>query len=120
MIGIGTAGMALGGLSMAAVVALALPHVLWLVGAMTLYLTGLGLAVAATRAGALTPFRDRAATAASEMGLAQQSGAAVAATAVGFYLGHSAWPVASVVAAMGCLSFVTWLFTRRVRATALT
>jgi MFS transporter, DHA1 family, multidrug resistance protein len=120
MIGIGTAGMALGGLSMAAVVAFALPHVLWLVAAMTLYLTGLGLAVAATRAGALTPFRDRAATAASEMGLAQQTGAAVAATGVGFYLGHSAWPVASVVAAMGCLSFVTWLFTRRIRATALT
>ncbi len=101
---------------MAAVVGFALPHVLWFVGAMTLYLTGLGLALAATRAGALTSFRDRAATAASVMGLTQQAGAAISATAVGFYLGHSAWPVASVVAVMGCLSFVIWLFTRRVRA----
>ena len=119
LIGIGTAAMACGGIAMALVVALAPPHVLWLVGAMTLYLTGFGLAVAATRAGALTLFRDRAATAASEMGLAQQTGAAVAATVVGFYLGHSAWPIASVVAVMGCLSFVIWLLTRRLRAAAL-
>jgi DHA1 family bicyclomycin/chloramphenicol resistance-like MFS transporter len=118
LIGIGTATMACGGLAMALVVVLALPQVLWLVGAMTLYLTGFGLAVAAIRAGALTPFRDRAATAASEMGFSQQAGAAVAATAVGFYLGHghSAWPVAAIVAVMGCLSFVIWLLTRRVRA----
>jgi MFS transporter, DHA1 family, multidrug resistance protein len=116
VIGVGTAGMALGGLSMAAVIGFGLLNVLWFIAAMTLYLTGLGLALAATRAGALTPFRDRAATAASVMGLTQQTGAAVSATVVGFYLGHSAWPVASVVAAMGCLSFVIWGLTRRVRA----
>jgi nitrate reductase NapE component len=46
-------------------------------------------------------------------------GLAVSATVVAFYLGHSAWPVASVVAAMGSLSFVVWLLTRRVRGTAL-
>ena len=119
VIGVGTAAMAVGGLSMAAVIALALPHVLWLVGAMTLYSTGLGVALAATRAAALTPFRDRAATAASIMGLMQQTGAAVSATVVGFYLGYSAWPVGSVVAVMGCLSFVIWALTRRVRGTAL-
>jgi DHA1 family bicyclomycin/chloramphenicol resistance-like MFS transporter len=118
VIGIGTAVMALGGLSMAAVIGLALPNVLWLVGTMTLYLTGLGLALAATRAAALTPFRDRAATAASVMGLTQQTGAAVSATVVAFYLGHSAWPIGSVVAAMGSLAFVTWLLTRRVRGKA--
>jgi MFS family permease len=73
-------------------------------------------AVPAIRAGALTPFRDRAATAASVMGFTQQMGAAIAATVVGFYLGHSAWPVASVVAVMGCMSFLIWLATRRVRA----
>jgi MFS transporter, DHA1 family, multidrug resistance protein len=119
VIGVGTAVMALGGLSVAAVVGLALSNVLWLVGAMTLYATGLGLAVPATRAAALTPFRDRAATAASVMGLTQQTGAAVSATVVAFYLGHSAWPIASVVAVMGCLSFVTWLLTRRLRAAAV-
>jgi DHA1 family bicyclomycin/chloramphenicol resistance-like MFS transporter len=119
VIGVGTAVMALGGLSVAAVVGLALSNVLWLVGAMTLYATGLGLVVPATRAAALTPFRDRAATAASVMGLTQQTGAAVSATVVAFYLGHSTWPIASVVAVMGCLSFVTWLLTRRLRAAAL-
>jgi MFS transporter, DHA1 family, multidrug resistance protein len=116
MIGIGTAAMACGGLIMAAVVALALSQVLWFVGAMTIYLTGLGLALPATMAGALTPFPDRAGTASSVMGFIQQSGAAITAAAVGLYLGHSAWPVASVVAAMGCLSFTIWLVTRRVRA----
>jgi len=120
LIGIGTAAMACGGLLMALVVALALAHVLWFVGAMTLYLAGIGFALPSTMAGALTPFPDRAGTASSVMGLVQQSGAAITAAAVGAYLGHSAWPVASVVAAMGCLSFVIWLSTRRGRAAALT
>ena len=119
LIGIGTAAMAVGGLLMALVVALALSHVLWFVGAMTLYLAGIGFALPSTMAGALTPFPDRAGTASSVMGLVQQSGAAVTAAAVGAYLGHSAWPVASVVAVMGCVSFVIWLLTRRVRAAAL-
>jgi DHA1 family bicyclomycin/chloramphenicol resistance-like MFS transporter len=118
LIGIGTAAMACGGLAMATVVALALPHVLWFVSAMTLYLAGLGFALPSTMAGALTPFHDRAGTASSVMGFAQQTGAAITAAAVGAYLGHSAWPVASVVAAMGCLSFVIWLLTRRIRAEA--
>jgi len=120
LIGIGTAAMACGGLLMALVVALAISHVLWFVGAMTLYLAGIGFALPSTMAGALTPFPDRAGTASSVMGLVQQSGAAITAAAVGAYLGHSAWPVASVVSVMGCLSFVIWLLTRRVRVAALT
>jgi DHA1 family bicyclomycin/chloramphenicol resistance-like MFS transporter len=115
MIGMGTAIMALGGVAMAAVIGSGLPHVLWFVGAMTIYLAGLGFALPATMAGALTPFPDRAGTASSVMGLAQQTGAALSAAAVGAYLGRSAWPVASVVAAMGCLSFLVWLLTRAVR-----
>ena len=119
VIGIGTVALACGGLIMAAVVALGLAHVLWFVGAMTIYLFGLGLALPATMAGALTPFPDRAGTASSVMGFTQQSGAAVSAAAVGLYLGHSAWPVASAVASMGCLAFLIWLLTRRVRIAAL-
>jgi DHA1 family bicyclomycin/chloramphenicol resistance-like MFS transporter len=115
MMGIGTAVLALGGLIMAGVVALGLAHVLWFVCAMTIYLAGLGLALPAAMAGALTPFPDHAGTASSVMGFAQQSGAAASAAVVGLYLGHSAWPVASVVCVTGCLSFVIWLFTRRVR-----
>jgi DHA1 family bicyclomycin/chloramphenicol resistance-like MFS transporter len=115
LIGIGTAGMALGGLAMAAVIGAALSHVLWFVAAMTLYLAGLGFALPATMAGALTPFPDRAGTASSVLGFAQQTGAAITAAAVGAYLGRSAWPVASVVAVMGCVSFLIWLWTRQVR-----
>jgi DHA1 family bicyclomycin/chloramphenicol resistance-like MFS transporter len=116
MIGAGTVVLACGGLIMVAVVALEFTNVFWLVGAMTIYLTGLGLALPSAMAGALTPFPDRAGTASSLMGFTQQSGAALAAAAVGLYLGQSAWPVASAVAVAGCLSFLIWLLTRRVRA----
>jgi DHA1 family bicyclomycin/chloramphenicol resistance-like MFS transporter len=115
-IGIGTVALAAGGLAMVAVVALGLTNVVWLVGAMTIYLTGLGLAMPQTMAGALTPFPDRAGTASSLMGFTQQSCAAIAAAAIGNYLGQSAWPVASVVATMGCLALVIWALTRGVRA----
>jgi len=114
-IGIGTMALAAGGLAMAAVVALGLTHVGWLVGAMMIYLTGLGLALPQAMAGAMTPFPDRAGTASSLMGFAQQSTAAIAAAAIGLYLGRSAWPVAGVVAAMGCLSLLIWASTRHMR-----
>jgi MFS transporter, DHA1 family, multidrug resistance protein len=115
-IGIGTIILATGGLAMAAVVALGLASVAWLVGSMTIYLAGLGLAMPQTMAGALTPFPDRAGTASSVMGFTQQSCGAIAAAAIGQYLGRSAWPVASVVATMGCLAFLIWALTRDVRA----
>jgi DHA1 family bicyclomycin/chloramphenicol resistance-like MFS transporter len=66
-------------------------------------------------AGALTPFPDRAGTASSLMGFTQQSCAAIAAAAIGQYLGLSAWPVAGTVATMGCLAFALWALTRGVR-----
>jgi MFS transporter, DHA1 family, multidrug resistance protein len=115
-IGIGAVTLAAGGLAVAAVVALGLGHVAWLVGAMTIYLAGLGLAMPQTMAAALTPFPDRAGTASSLMGFAQQSCGAIAAGAIGQYLGQSAWPVAGVVVAMGCLAFAIWALTRGVRA----
>jgi DHA1 family bicyclomycin/chloramphenicol resistance-like MFS transporter len=114
--GIGCVTLAAGGLVMAAVVALHLANVIWFVGSMMIYLAGLGLALPAAMAGALTPFHDRAGTASSLMGFTQQSGAAVAAGAVGFYLGQSAWPVAGTVAATGCVALLIWATTRRVRA----
>ena len=75
---------------------------------MAVYLAGMGLAIPQAMAGALTPFPDRAGTAASLMGLVQQTAAAIVAAAVGDYLGHSAWPVAGVVVAMSCLTFLIW------------
>jgi DHA1 family bicyclomycin/chloramphenicol resistance-like MFS transporter len=88
----------------------------WLVAAMALYLAGLGLAMPQAMAGALTPFPDRAGTAASLMGLVQQTVAAIVAAVIGGYLGHSAWPVTGVVVAMGCFTFLLWALTRRLRA----
>jgi MFS transporter, DHA1 family, multidrug resistance protein len=115
MIGIGTAIMAAGGLMMAAVVALGLTNVIWLVAGMTIYLTGMGLSMPQTMAGAVTPFPDRAGTASSLLGFSQQSSASIAAAIIGAYLGRSAWPVAGTVAAMGCLAFAFWIVTRHVR-----
>jgi MFS transporter, DHA1 family, multidrug resistance protein len=114
-IGIGAATMAAAGLAMAAVVALGLGNVAWLVGAMMLYLAGMGLAMPQTMAGAMTPFPDRAGTASSLLGFSQQGTAAIAAAAIGLYLGRSAWPVAGTIAVMGCCAFLIWAGTRRVR-----
>ncbi len=114
-VGIGAVVLAAGGLIMAAAVALHLTSVAWLVGAMTIYLAGMGLVLPQTMAGALTPFPDRAGTASSLMGFTQQTCAAIAAAAIGQYLGQSAWPVAGVVATMGCLSLLIWALTRGVR-----
>ncbi|MGD0420074.1 MAG: multidrug effflux MFS transporter [Xanthobacteraceae bacterium] len=113
--GLGVMVLAAGGLALAAVVAAGIPGV-WLVAAMAIYLAGLGLSMPQAMAGALTPFPDRAGTAASLMGLVQQTVAAVVAAIVGDYLGRSAWPVAGVVVAMGCLTLLLWAFTRRIRA----
>jgi DHA1 family bicyclomycin/chloramphenicol resistance-like MFS transporter len=113
--GMGVMVLAAGGLALAAVVAAGIPGV-WLVAAMALYLAGLGLAMPQAMAGALTPFPDRAGTAASLMGLVQQTVAAIVAAVIGGYLGHSAWPVTGVVVAMGCLTFLLWALTRRLRA----
>jgi DHA1 family bicyclomycin/chloramphenicol resistance-like MFS transporter len=116
--GLGVTLLAAGGLGLAAVVAAQIPGV-WLVAMMALYLAGLGLSMPQAMAGALTPFPDRAGTAASLLGLVQQTVAAIVAAVVGNYLGGSAWPVAGVVVAMGCLAFLIWALTRRLRARAL-
>jgi MFS transporter, DHA1 family, multidrug resistance protein len=113
--GIGAVIQAAGGVAMAVAVALGLGGVVWLVGAMTLYLAGMGFVLPQTQASALTPFPDRAGTASSLMGFAQQSCAAIAAAAIGAFLGRSAWPVAGTLAAMGLLALAIWAATRRVR-----
>jgi len=116
MIGLGATLLAVGGMGVAAVVAAGITGGVWLVAAMAVYLAGLGLAMPQVIAGALTPFPERAGTASSLMGFAQQTLAAIVTAAVGAYLGPSAWPVAGVVVATGCASFVLWALTRRLRA----
>jgi DHA1 family bicyclomycin/chloramphenicol resistance-like MFS transporter len=114
-IGIGAAVQAAGGLAMAGGVALGIADAAWLVGTMTVYLAGMGFVLPQSMAGALTPFPDRAGTASSLMGFTQQTFAALAAAAIGLYLGRSAWPVAGTVATMGCLALAAWAATRRWR-----
>jgi MFS transporter, DHA1 family, multidrug resistance protein len=116
-IGVGVVVIAAGGLSLALAVATGVPG-LWLVAAMALYLAGVGLAMPQAMAGALTPFPDRAGTAASLMGLVQQAMAAIIAAVIGAYLVQSAWPVTGVVVAMGCLTFLLWVLTRGMRVRA--
>jgi DHA1 family bicyclomycin/chloramphenicol resistance-like MFS transporter len=110
-IGVGVLVITAGGLSLALAVATGVPG-LWLVAAMALYLAGVGLAMPQAMAGALTPFPDRAGTAASLMGLVQQAVAAIAAGVLGAYLVQSAWPVTGVVVAMSCLTFLLWVLRR--------
>jgi MFS transporter, DHA1 family, multidrug resistance protein len=83
---------------------------------MALYLAGVGLAMPQAMAGALTPFPDRAGTAASLMGLIQQAVAAIIAAVIGAFLVQSAWPVTGVVLAMSILTLLLWVSTRALRA----
>jgi DHA1 family bicyclomycin/chloramphenicol resistance-like MFS transporter len=112
---VGVTVLAVGGMALAAAVATSIPGI-WLVAAMAVYLAGLGLAMPQAMAGALTPFPERAGTAASLLGLVQQTVAAIVAAAIGGYLGHSAWPMTGVVLAMGCLTFLLWALARPQRA----
>jgi MFS transporter, DHA1 family, multidrug resistance protein len=114
-IGVGVVVIAAGGLALVLAVATGIPG-LWLVAAMALYLAGVGLAMPQAMAGALTPFPDRAGTAASLMGLVQQALAAIIAAVIGGFLVRSAWPVTGVVVAMSTLTFVLWASTRAMRA----
>jgi DHA1 family bicyclomycin/chloramphenicol resistance-like MFS transporter len=113
--GVGAIVIAVGAVFLAAVVAAQVPGI-WLSVAMALYLVGLGLAMPQAMAGALTPFPNRAGTAASLLGFVQQAVAAIVVAVIGGYLGHSAWPMTGVVAGMGCLAFLLWASTRSLRA----
>jgi MFS transporter, DHA1 family, multidrug resistance protein len=114
-IGVGVVVIAAGGIALVLAVATGIPG-LWLVAAMALYLAGVGLAMPQAMAGALTPFPDRAGTAASLIGLVQQALAAIIAAVIGGFLVRSAWPVTGVVVAMSSLTFVLWVSTRGMRA----
>ena len=114
-IAVGVVVIAAGGLALALAVATGIPG-LWLVAAMALYLAGVGLAMPQAMAGALTPFPDRAGTAASLMGLIQQAVAAIIAAVIGGFLVQSAWPVTGVVLAMSSLTLLLWVSTRAIRA----
>jgi len=115
-IGYGATAQAVGGLMAIIVVALRIPSAAPLVASMALYVCGLGLVQPQAMAGALAPFPERAGAASSLLGVGQMSFAAVVGAAVGQMLGTTPWPLVIPVAAMGVLTFATWVLTRTLRA----
>lgn len=118
VIGVGGCFCAVGGLGMMASVGLGLTSALSLVFPIAVFLAGLGMVLPQGIAGAMTPFPERAGAASSLFGFVQQTGAALCGAAVGVLLGHSAWPLATAVAAMGCATLVLWIATRGIRSGA--
>jgi DHA1 family bicyclomycin/chloramphenicol resistance-like MFS transporter len=116
ILGFGGLAVAVGGLAMAAAVAIGLKSATSLVLPMAVYLAGLGMILPQSIAGALTPFPERAGAASSLLGFIQQSVAALSGAIVGALLGQSAWPLAIAVAITGCATLVLWIATHAVRA----
>ncbi|HEX5213137.1 MAG TPA: multidrug effflux MFS transporter [Pseudolabrys sp.] len=114
-LGYGAAAMAAGGIAMVLSVALGLTSAAALVLPMALYLSGLGMVLPQAIAGAMTPFPERAGAASALLGFVQQSAAALCGALVGALLGSSAWPLAGMIAAMGCATLALWLVTRSIR-----
>jgi len=118
-IGAGGVACAAGGVLMAVSVALGLTSAVSLVVPMAIFLAGLGMVLPQSIAGAMTPFPERAGTASALLGFVQQSLSALAGALVGALLGKTAWPLAGMVAAMGCATLALWVTTRAVRARAV-
>jgi DHA1 family bicyclomycin/chloramphenicol resistance-like MFS transporter len=106
----GGVALAVGGLAMAAAIALGATSPAALAVPMALYLCGLGLAMPQSMAGALMPFPERAGAASSLLGFLQQATASAIGIVVGQMLGSSALPLAAIVAAMGVLALALALF----------
>jgi DHA1 family bicyclomycin/chloramphenicol resistance-like MFS transporter len=118
-LGFGAAVMAGGGIAMVLAVASGLAAAAALVLPMALYLSGLGMVLPQAIAGAMTPFPERAGAASAFLGFVQQSAAALCGAVVGMLLGATAWPLAAMIAAMGCATLVLWIATRALRARAV-
>jgi DHA1 family bicyclomycin/chloramphenicol resistance-like MFS transporter len=118
-LGFGAAVMAGGGIAMVLAVAFGLASAAALVLPMALYLSGLGMVLPQAIAGAMTPFPERAGAASAFLGFVQQSAAALCGAVVGMLLGATAWPLAAMIAAMGCATLVLWIATRALRARAV-
>jgi MFS transporter, DHA1 family, multidrug resistance protein len=108
----GGVALAVGGLAMAAAIALGATSPAALAVPMALYLCGLGLAMPQSMAGALMPFPERAGAASSLLGFLQQATASAIGIVIGQMLGSSALPLAAIVAAMGILALALALFRR--------
>lgn len=119
IVGLGSGALVVGGMAMLGALAFLPSSDLALVIGAAIYIAGLGMVLSQSIAGALSPFPERAGAASSLFGFCQQSVAAGGGALIGVLMGHSAWPVAIMVAAFGCLTLVLWLVTRAARLKAV-
>jgi DHA1 family bicyclomycin/chloramphenicol resistance-like MFS transporter len=80
---------------------------------MSLYTIGLGLTFPQAMAGGLSPFPERAGAASSLLGFIPQFCAALAGILVVAVLDKTAWPLAVTLTAMGMMTLLFWLLSRR-------
>lgn len=117
-IGLGAAALAGGGSLLVLVGALLPTTVVALAPPMILFSAGIGLSLPLALAGSLQPFPDHAGAASSLVGAIQQTAGAIVGAIVGHLLGTTAWPMINGIAAMGGLTLLLWLSTRKIRARA--
>ena len=115
VIGIGAVLATMGGGAFFVSVYLGFTSSLAVVLPMTVYLSGLGMVLPPSVAGAMTPFPERAGAASSLFGFIQQSVAALCGSLVGLMLDRGAVPLAAAVAIMGLLTLLIWIATRGIR-----
>lgn len=119
IVGLGSGALVIGGTAMLGALAFLPSSELALVVGAATYIAGLGMVLSQSIAGALSPFPERAGAASSLFGFCQQSVAAGGGALIGVLMSHSAWPVAIMVAAFGCVTLVLWFVTRATRLKAV-
>lgn len=115
VIGIGAVLATIGGVAFFASLSVGFTSPLAVVLPMTIYLTGLGMVLPQSVAGAMTPFPERAGAASSLFGFIQQTVAALCGSLVGLLLDRGPMPLAAAVAFMGIATLVIWIATRGIR-----
>lgn len=111
----GVSLLTLGGLSMAA--ALAIGHLgpAGILVPMAIYTCGFGLTMPQALAGAMKPFPDKAGAASSLAGFIQMASGATTGILVGHGLGNSAWPLAIAINATALIALGVFLVSGRAR-----
>lgn len=114
----GVMSLALGGVTMLALVILNVPSSFAITGPMAIYALGVGLTMPQAMASALMPFPDRAGAASSLLGICQMTFAAILGIALGQNLGASALPLPAAIAGTGLLALILFTTTGRARGKA--
>jgi DHA1 family bicyclomycin/chloramphenicol resistance-like MFS transporter len=112
---LGVTCLALGGVTMLALVLAGVPSSLSISAPMAIYGVGVGLTMPQSMASALMPFPDRAGAASSLLGICQMTFAAIVGILLGRNLDASAIPLPATIATTGVLALALFLATGRAR-----